>query len=92
MHGAHQVAQRFSKTGVPRKWASVMSWLSASLKVTAGTVVGDGCQFNFWRAAGGCCDWLKLLVGLDWVNQKATIAAIDMDRSPRSAVFCILAQ
>jgi len=86
------VAQRFSNTGVPKKWFKLMSSLSLPLNVMGGTSVGDGCQCNFWRAVGGCSDWVKLLVGLDWVTQKATIAAININRSTSNVVCRILAQ
>ena len=86
------MAQRFSNTGVPKKWDKLMSWLSLSLNVTGGTSIGDGCQCNSGRAAGDCSDWVKLPVGLDWVTQKATIAAINTDRSTSNVVCRVLAQ
>ena len=39
---------------------------------------------------GGECDEVKLSVGLDWVSQKATIAAIEDNISIKSVVLCLV--
>ena len=91
MHGAHQVAQRFSRTGVPKKAARSSSLPLWSLNVIGAIDLGEECHCSCWMAAGGKCDGVKLSVGLDWVSQKATIAAIEDNINIKSVVLCLMA-
>ena len=84
MHGAHQVAQRFSRTGVPKKAARSSSLPLWSLNVIEGIDLGEECHCS-------CCMGAKLSVGLDWVSQKATIAAIEDNINIKSVVLCLVA-
>ena len=91
MHGAHQVAQRFSRTGVPKKAARSSSLPLWSLNVIEAIDLGEECHCSCWIAVGGDCMGAKLSVGLDWVSQKATIAAIEDNINIKSVVLCLVA-
>ena len=91
MHGAHQVAQIFSRTGVPKKAARSSSLPLWSLNVIEAIDLGEECHCSCWMAVGGERDQVKLSVGLDWVSQKATIAAIEDNINIKSVVLCLMA-